>query len=115
MSIVDGKERRKKIDRAKSLLSEDRKKFSHMRCSNKPGTVSRGAVRAINSALKQPLPVRIFVQGEEDMLALPLFIMVPERSVVIYGQPIRGMVIVKINDDIRQKARDLIHKIRELS
>ena len=117
MSIVDGKERRKRIDSSKiayPMLDRDQKKFSHVRCSNKPGSVSRRAIATIKDALKKPFPVRIFVYGEEDMLALPLFVMAPNGSVVIYGQPLKGMVIVKINKDIRQKAQDLIYKITSL-
>ena len=76
--------------------------------------MSRRAIATIKDALKKPFPVRIFVYGEEDMLALPLFVMAPNGSVVIYGQPLKGMVIVKINKDIRQKAQDLIYKITSL-
>lgn len=117
LSIVDGKERRKRIDSSKVaylMLDGDQKKFTHMRCSNKPGSVSRRAITTIKDALKKPFPVRIFVNGEEDMLALPLFVMTPDGSVVIYGQPLKGIVIVKINRDIRQKAQDLIYKITAL-
>jgi GTP-dependent dephospho-CoA kinase len=46
------------------------------------------------------------------MLALPLFIMVPDGSVVLYGQPLEGMVIVKVNEDIRRKAQYLLDEIR---
>jgi uncharacterized protein (UPF0218 family) len=117
LSIVDGKERRKRIDSSKVhclMLDRDQKKFSHIRCSNKPGSVSRRAIATIKDALKKPFPVRIFVYGEEDMLALPLFVLAPDGSVVIYGQPLKGMVIVKINKDIRQKAQELIHKVTAL-
>jgi uncharacterized protein (UPF0218 family) len=61
--------------------------------------------------LKMPFPVRIVVSGEEDLLALPLFAMVPNGSVVLYGQPLEGMVIVRIDEKIRWKARDLLHRI----
>ena len=117
MSVVDGRERRKPIDRAKIAclrLDRDQKKLSYMRCSNKPGSVSRRALTTIKYALEKPFPVRIFVYGEEDMLALPLFVMAPDGSVVMYGQPLKGVVIVKINKDIRQKAQDLICKLTAL-
>jgi uncharacterized protein (UPF0218 family) len=117
LAVVDGRERRKPIDSVKIacfMSDRDQKKLSYMRCSNKPGSVSRRAVNTIKYALKKPFPVRIFVYGEEDMLALPLFVMAPDGSVVIYGQPLKGMVIVKINRDIRQKAQDLICKLTAL-
>ena len=113
LSVVDGRERRKPIDSVKiACLMLDRDQ--NMRCSNKPGSVSRSAITTIKYALKKPFPVRIFVYGEEDMLALPLFVMAPDGSVVIYGQPLKGMVVVKTNKDIRDKAQALICKLTAL-
>jgi uncharacterized protein (UPF0218 family) len=115
LSVVDGKEKRTPMDRTKiSLLLEEieQGRLSYMECSNKAGSISRNAIATIKDALKMPFPVRIFVYGEEDMLALPLFIMVPDGSVVLYGQPLEGMVIVKVNEDIRRKAQYLLDEIR---
>jgi GTP-dependent dephospho-CoA kinase len=116
LSVVDGKERRTPIVRTKiSPLEEiEQGRLSYMECSNKAGSISRSAIATIKDALKVPFPVRIFVYGEEDMLALPLFIMVPDGSVVLYGQPLEGMIIVKVNEDIRRKAQYLLDKIRDL-
>jgi uncharacterized protein (UPF0218 family) len=58
-----------------------------------------------------PFPVRILVTGEEDLLALPLFVIVPNGSVVLYGQPLEGMVIVRINEKIRRKAQEMLCRI----
>ena len=115
VSVVDGKERRIKSSKSKIVALEGdkdpKKNLSFVRCSNKPGSVSRRAIATIRDALKMPFPVRIFVSGEEDLLALPLFVMVPNGSVVLYGQPLKGMVIVRIDEKIRWKARDLLYKI----
>jgi uncharacterized protein (UPF0218 family) len=113
VSIVDGKERRIKSSKFKIVLGGDKdsKNLSFVRCSNKPGSVSRRAIATIRDALKMPFPVRIVVSGEEDLLALPLFVMVPNGSVVLYGQPLEGMVIVRIDEKIRWKARDLLYRI----
>jgi GTP-dependent dephospho-CoA kinase len=113
VSVVDGKERRIKSSKSKIVLGGDKdsKNLSFVRCSNKPGSVSRRAIATIRDALKMPFPVRIVVSGEEDLLALPLFVMVPNGSVVLYGQPLEGMVIVRIDEKIRWKARDLLHRI----
>ena len=53
-------------------------------------------------------PIRILVTGEEDLLVLPVCIHAPENSVVMYGQPNEGLVIVKINSEIRNKAQSLL-------
>ena len=113
VSIVDGKERRIKSSKFKIVLggAKDSKNLSFVRCSNKPGSVSRRAIATIRDALKMPFPVKIVVSGEEDLLALPLFVMVPNGSVVLYGQPLEGMVIVRIDEKIRWKARDLLYRI----
>jgi uncharacterized protein (UPF0218 family) len=113
--IIDGKERRKKRDTSdisSLLLETNRGRASHMRCSNKPGTISGRAIKVVKDALNGPFPIRIFVSGEEDLLALPLFVMAPDGSVIIYGQPLRGMVVVRMNEEIRTTAKNLIHDIR---
>jgi GTP-dependent dephospho-CoA kinase len=115
LSVVDGKERRIKTSKSEIVAhegDEDSKKLSLLRCSNKPGSVSRRAIATIRDALKMPFPVRILVSGEEDLLALPLFVLVPNGSVVLYGQPLEGMVIVRINEKVRRKARDLLYRIK---
>ena len=115
LSVVDGKERRTLIDRTiiTSLAEEiEQGRLTYMECSNEAGSMSGNAIATIKDALKVPFPVRVFVYGEEDMLALPLFIMVPDGSVVLYGQPLEGMVIVKVNEDIRRKAQYLLDEIR---
>jgi GTP-dependent dephospho-CoA kinase len=113
VSVVDGKERRIKSSKSEIVLGGDKdsKNLSFVWCSNKPGSVSRRAIATIRDALKMPFPVRIVVSGEEDLLALPLFVMVPNGSVVLYGQPLEGMVIVRIDEKIRWKARDLLYRI----
>ena len=52
--------------------------------------------------------VRIMVNGEEDLLVLPVCVYAPENSVVMYGQPNQGLVIVKVTPEIRNKAQKLL-------
>jgi uncharacterized protein (UPF0218 family) len=113
VSIVDGKERRIRTSGPVATPSgnDGSENLSMLHCSNKPGSVSRRAIATIRQALKMRFPVRILVTGEEDLLALPLFVMVPDRSVVLYGQPLEGIVIVRINEEIRCKAMELLRRI----
>src|SRR5918999_1547254 len=53
----------------------------------------------------------IFIDGEEDLLALPVFALAPLDSIVFYGQPLEGIVMVKINDEIKKKSSNLIKSI----
>jgi uncharacterized protein (UPF0218 family) len=51
------------------------------------------------------------VKGEEDMLALPMFTLAPKESAVLYGQPLEGIVVVKITQEKQNQAKDLMNKI----
>ena len=115
VSVIDGKERRMKRDNINnSSLNHDRigkTIFKELKCSNEAGTISKKAVEVLENALRIPSPVRIIVDGEEDLLALPLLLIVPEGSVLMYGQPYEGLVVVKINSKVRKKAKDLMDRI----
>ncbi|HEY8140424.1 MAG TPA: GTP-dependent dephospho-CoA kinase family protein [Nitrososphaera sp.] len=105
IAVIDGRERRAK--RAYSVVYDAKQ----VKCTNPAGIISAQAVKTINEALKFTEPVLINVDGEEDLLALPLFAKAPYGSVVLYGQPLEGMVIVKINSARRKRASDLIKRI----
>ena len=107
LSVIDGKERR--LKRSSSMSNSTFQK--ELRCSNSAGTISREAVSLLQDALRSHYPVRVIVDGEEDMLALPIFSIAPDCSVVLYGQPLEGIVIVKITPKTRKKAKDLMDRI----
>jgi uncharacterized protein (UPF0218 family) len=105
IAVIDGRERR-------SLRSyPDNYQARQIRCTNPTGTISKQAVTALQKALKKPHPVRVLVEGEEDMLALPLFEIAPEGSAVLYGQPLEGMVVVRITVAKKKRAKDLMERI----
>jgi GTP-dependent dephospho-CoA kinase len=115
ISVVDGKERRmkRKYLNNSSLNGDqiDKNLAKELKCSNEAGTISKKAVELLQDALEISSPVRIIVDGEEDLLALPLFLIVPDKSVVMYGQPYEGLVVVKIDSKIRKRAKDLMDRI----
>jgi hypothetical protein len=55
--------------------------------------------------------VQVLVEGEEDLLALPLFAMAPDGSVVLYGQPLEGLVVVRITQAKKNQAKNLMDRI----
>ena len=71
------------------------------------GTINY-ATGAYTLTFTSKTPVRITVNGEEDLLVIPVCIYAPENSVVMYGQPNEGLVIVKINPEIRNKTQKLL-------
>lgn len=104
VAIVDGKERRSKRDMPSYPAKE-------LECENPAGTISKESVKVLQDAIKAKPPVRVLVKGEEDMLALPVFTMAPEGSAVLYGQPLEGLVVVKITRAKQKQAKDLMDRI----
>jgi len=105
IAVTDGVERRSLRDRAINYRAKE------MLCTNQAGTISDEAIEVLQKALEASTPVRVKVQGEEDLLALPLFAMAPKGSVVLYGQPLEGMVLVNITEEKQNQAKDLIKRV----
>jgi uncharacterized protein (UPF0218 family) len=104
VAVVDGKERRYK---------RDYPEFDAMaiKCKNPAGVISKSAVDVLRQALATKPPVQVLVEGEEDLLALPLFEMAPDGSVVLYGQPLEGLVVVRITQAKKNQAKNLMDRI----
>jgi uncharacterized protein (UPF0218 family) len=105
IAVIDGVERRSLRNRSINYRAKE------IFCTNPAGMISKEAIEVLQKALEASTPIRIKVQGEEDLLALPLFAMAPKGSVVLYGQPLEGMVLVNINEEKQNQAKDLMDKI----
>jgi uncharacterized protein (UPF0218 family) len=105
IAVIDGVERRSQRDRSINYHAKE------LVCKNPAGMISNEAIEVLQKALEALTPVRIKVQGEEDLLALPLFAMAPKDSVVLYGQPLEGMVLVNITEEKQNQAKELMNKI----
>jgi len=77
-------------------------------CRNPPGEITEESIQVIKKAFSSEPPVRIVVDGEEDLLVMPVCISAPENSVVMYGQPNEGLVIVQITPKIRAKVQKIL-------
>lgn len=49
----------------------------------------------------------IVVDGEEDLAVLPCILIAPDDTIVLYGQPNEGLVLLNVSD-FREKAQNLI-------
>lgn len=105
VAVIDGKERRSKRNYPSNYAAKE------LYCTNPPGTISKDAVMILEDAISSQPPVRVFVDGEEDMLALPIFFMAPLGSSVLYGQPLEGLVIVKITIEKQKESKELMYRI----
>jgi hypothetical protein len=57
-------------------------------------------------------PLKIVVEGEEDLAAIPAVISAPQGSVVVYGQPGEGVVLVKVTESKRREFTDLLKEFK---
>ena len=103
LQIID--EREKRVNRKPPNSSQINTGIS---CDNPAGEITGQSIDAIKRAFKSTPPVRITVNGEEDLLVIPVCIFAPKNSVVLYGQPNKGLIIVQITDEIRNKAQSLL-------
>ena len=103
IQIIDGLEKRNK-----RLVPADDAISTNLSCKNPPGEITEESIQVIQKAFSSEPPVRITVDGEEDLLVLPVCILAPENSVVMYGQPSEGLVIVHITPEIRAKVQKIL-------
>lgn len=79
---------------------------------NPAGQVTEKASEGLRQALKEKEPVVVLVEGEEDLLALPLVLFAPIGSVIIYGQPNVGLVIIRVTPSSRHDVEELLGAMR---
>lgn len=82
---------------------------------NPPGTITDEAWLAVKKALKQRQQIKIVVDGEEDLLALVALLHAPLNAFVVYGQPYKGIVAIKVTRRKRQKARRIIEAMQPIT
>ena len=80
---------------------------------NPAGLITDEARQAIQKAANEPGSV-IYVEGEEDLLVLPVILELPSQSIVIYGQPREGLVAVTGTGEKQREVQEMIGRmIRE--
>ena len=102
LQIVDSQEKRTKRDPPKLANATE------LTVDNPAAEITHQSIELIKQAFTMQPPVRITVNGEEDLLVLPVCIYAPENAVVMYGQPNEGLVIAKITPEIRNKTQTLL-------
>jgi uncharacterized protein (UPF0218 family) len=79
---------------------------------NAPATISPALYNAIIEGWAAPATVKIVVEGEEDMAALPAILHSPGGATVIYGIPDTGLCLVQVDEGAREVVADLLRRLR---
>ncbi len=103
--IVDYMVERKKAERK---FNDDAKV---LKVKNPAGVITQSLWDAIKKAYEGGERIRIEVEGEEDLAALPAILMAPANATIIYGLPSHGMVVVKAGEKERKIVGEFLKKI----
>lgn len=102
--VVDNKTLRVQIKPVVHGLKE-------VKVPNEAATINAKAWLALRTAVTLKRRVAVVVEGEEDLLVLPLLAEMPLGSVIAYGQPHEGLVAVTVSEERRDWARGFLNRM----
>jgi hypothetical protein len=70
--------------------------------------------KAISSIKNSKNNYLIVVKGEEDLAVLPCILLAPKNTVIMYGQPNEGLVVLDA-ETVKKKAEKLINEFEEIN
>jgi len=78
---------------------------------NPPGMITPNAIESINNALKLALNnkrILLIVNGEEDLLVIPLVLMCKNKSIIVYGLWRGAMVVIITSKRVREVFKEIL-------
>ncbi|QQG49329.1 MAG: DUF359 domain-containing protein [archaeon] len=105
LQVVDSKENR--VNREPPEVPFARQ----VNVKNPAGSLSQEAIEGVRDALGGKKPARLFVDGEEDLLAIPVIALAPVSAVVFYGQPGEGIVAVRADSLSKSRNRRILSEM----
>jgi len=104
LAIIDHRVKRVPIpEEMKALLSWP---VTTVKVNNPRSTITNELLEAI----KLPKPLRIEIDGEDDLAALACGFLLPEGSLILYGQPEEGVVAISVTEERRKEFLRLFEK-----
>ncbi len=94
--IIDGR-----VEREKTELKIEG--YQGVKVKNPAGRVTKELWDAVKKAIEGKAPLKIEVEGEEDLAVMPAVMLAPAGTKVAYGQPGEGLVAV--NADLESKEK----------
>ncbi len=110
--VIDGKTIREEISIDK--LNELTKEFVELKAKNPAGCISCDLVKKLNEAVNLAIEgkrVKVVVEGEEDLAVAPLGLLMPDGSLILYGQPRVGVVALMIDDERKSIILEFLKKM----
>jgi hypothetical protein len=113
--IIDFKTRRGICsEKEKKTLSTIGEKV--FKAKNPPGALSEELWKSIEKSYKivnkEKKCVRIEVDGEDDLAALPAIYLAPISTTIIYGMPDKGISLVEVTDENKKQVKIALEKMK---
>ena len=107
--IVDNKTMRKSIPPI--VVDVDQTLYA----KNPSGTITDDAWAAIRSATENKGRTKVMIDGEEDLLTIVTVLSAPKDAFVVYGQPLVGIVVVKVTEEKKENMQRIVDLMIESS
>ncbi len=82
-----------------------------VKVANPPGKITRALWKAVRDAVNSEDRVKVEVSGEEDLASLVAIATAPEGTRVIYGIPMKGLMVVRVDHETRALASAAIRQM----
>ena len=105
ISIVDLHIQRKRV--YENVLSLGFRRINVLKkAKNTAGTLSYESYLALDRLIRyEPRPSILQIDGEEDLLALFAIFLSPLDSLIVYGQPNQGLVVIQVTEKVKEQSR----------
>ncbi len=81
---------------------------------NPAGGVTDEAWHAVEQAAEiKDKPVRILVEGEEDLVGIPCFAVAKRGDVVVYGMPGKGAVVARVDAKMKAFISEILEGMKD--
>lgn len=78
---------------------------------NPPGTITNEALTVIKRAIDSKEQTMVIIDGEEDLLTLATVLASPKNTLVVYGQPHKGIVLVRVTEESKEKMQRIVERM----
>ncbi len=110
LAVVDNKTKRAQVP-DHIMQSLEHNSYKRIEVKNPPATLTKELIDLIRDSLAGEERVKVVVEGEEDLATLPAILYAPPGSVVVYGQPDEGSVLVKATPEMKKYTDELMKKM----
>jgi uncharacterized protein (UPF0218 family) len=108
--VYDGRTGRRQVGVSKLIESYD---ACQHQVSNPPGHLMGEVFTLFSKLLESEGPQKVYVEGEEDLTALAAIKEASPGTLVVYGQPGVGLVVVEVNEESKDKVMGFIEEMED--